>query len=85
MATLMLEGGADIRFIQAMLGHAELSTTQIYTQVAIRQLQAIHAATHPGAGLRVRGATPAREIDTDEEGADALLAALEREANEDDE
>ena len=42
MATLMLEGGADIRFIQAMLGHADLKTTQIYTHVAIRQLQEIH-------------------------------------------
>lgn len=49
MATLMLEGGADIRYIQAMLGHAELSTTQIYTQVSIRALQAVHSATHPGA------------------------------------
>lgn len=49
MATLMLEGGADIRYIQAMLGHAELSTTQIYTQVSIRALQAVHTATHPGA------------------------------------
>jgi integrase/recombinase XerD len=49
MATLMLEGGADIRYIQAMLGHAELSTTQIYTQVSIRALQAVHAATHPAA------------------------------------
>ena len=49
MATLMLEGGADIRFIQQMLGHADISTTQIYTHVSIRQLQAIHAATHPGA------------------------------------
>jgi integrase/recombinase XerD len=49
MATLMLDGGADIRFIQAMLGHADISTTQIYTHVSIRQLQAIHAATHPGA------------------------------------
>lgn len=51
MATLMLEGGADIRYIQAMLGHAELSTTQIYTQVSIRTLQAVHQATHPGADL----------------------------------
>jgi integrase/recombinase XerD len=38
MATLMLEGGADIRFIQAMLGHADLKTSHIYTHVAIRQL-----------------------------------------------
>jgi integrase/recombinase XerD len=43
----MLEGGADIRYIQAMLGHAELSTTQIYTQVSIRALQAVHAVTSP--------------------------------------
>ncbi len=49
LATLMLEGGADIRYIQAMLGHAELSTTQIYTQVSIRALQAVHTATFPGA------------------------------------
>lgn len=47
MATLMLEGGADTRFIQAMLGHADLKTTQIYTHVAVRQLQEIHRATHP--------------------------------------
>jgi integrase/recombinase XerD len=47
MATLMLENGADIRYIQQMLGHAELSTTQIYTQVSIRKLKEIHAATHP--------------------------------------
>jgi integrase/recombinase XerD len=47
MATLMLEGGADIRFIQAMLGHADLKTTQLYTHVAIRQLKEIHTATHP--------------------------------------
>jgi integrase/recombinase XerD len=52
MATLMLEGGADIRFIQQMLGHAKLETTQIYTQVSIRQLKEIHDATHPAARLR---------------------------------
>ncbi len=46
MATLMLEGGADIRFIQQMLGHSDISTTQIYTQVSIRQLKKIHEATH---------------------------------------
>jgi len=51
MATHMLENGADIRFIQAMLGHSDLSTTQIYTQVAIGKLQAIHASTHPTADL----------------------------------
>jgi integrase/recombinase XerD len=47
MATLMLENGADIRYIQQMLGHSDLKTTQIYTQVSIRQLKRIHAATHP--------------------------------------
>jgi integrase/recombinase XerD len=52
MATLMLEGGADIRFIQAMLGHANISTTQIYTQVSIRQLKQIHEATHPAKATR---------------------------------
>ena len=47
MATLMLDNGADIRYIQAMLGHVSISTTEIYTQVAIRRLQQIHSLTHP--------------------------------------
>jgi integrase/recombinase XerD len=51
MATLMLEGGADIRFIQQMLGHATLTSTQLYTHVSIPQLQAVHAATHPAARM----------------------------------
>ncbi len=55
MATLMLEGGADIRFVQEMLGHSKLETTQIYTQVSIHKLREIHAATHRGARLRPRG------------------------------
>lgn len=46
-ATLMLENGADIRFIQAMLWHAKLETTEIDTHVSIRQLKAIHESTHP--------------------------------------
>ena len=52
-ATHMLEGGADIRFIQALLGHRNLETTEIYTHVSIDKLKAIHAATHP-ARLRRR-------------------------------
>jgi len=51
MATLMLEGGADIRYIQAMLGHVRLDTTKIYTHVSIRMLKQIHTATHPAARL----------------------------------
>ncbi|MET0116007.1 MAG: site-specific tyrosine recombinase XerC [Sedimenticola sp.] len=47
MATLMLENGADIRFIQQMLGHSQLSTTEIYTHVAIHKLKEIHTLTHP--------------------------------------
>jgi len=47
MATLMLENGADIRYIQELLGHAKLETTQIYTRVSIEKLKEIHAATHP--------------------------------------
>lgn len=50
-ATLMLEGGADIRFIQALLGHELLSTTEIYTKVAIRKLQEVHKETHPSAKM----------------------------------
>lgn len=47
MATLMLEGGADVRHIQEILGHAELSTTALYTHLSIGQLQQVHRRTHP--------------------------------------
>lgn len=46
-ATLMLEGGADIRHIQELLGHKNLSTTQIYTRVSIERLKEVHKKTHP--------------------------------------
>jgi integrase/recombinase XerD len=57
VATLMLEHGADLRSIQQLLGHANLDTTQIYTQVSIRHLKAIHTATHPGAAPRSASST----------------------------
>jgi integrase/recombinase XerD len=60
MATLMLENGADIRYIQEMLGHSDLSTTQLYTQVSIRKLQAVHRLTHPTGVLNHRHGTEAR-------------------------
>jgi len=63
MATAMLEGGADIRFIAAMLGHSDLATTQIYTQVGIRQLQRVHEMTHPTAMLQPSKAKPRHEVE----------------------
>lgn len=84
MATLMLENGADIRFIQAMLGHAELSTTQIYTQVSIRQLKAIHTATHPGKPITASGQVPPAAEEEQACEHDLLLAALDSEAEEED-
>ncbi len=89
MATLMLEGGADIRYIQAMLGHAELSTTQIYAQVSIRALQAVHSATHPGA-TNTRHRSPnhpaldnqVRHVDDRDDDVEELLAVLETEREE---
>ncbi len=46
-ATHMLEGGADVRYIQELLGHSSLDSTAIYTQVSITELQAVHARCHP--------------------------------------
>jgi integrase/recombinase XerD len=46
-ATHMLENGADIRYIQQLLGHSKLDTTAIYTEVSIRALQEVHARCHP--------------------------------------
>lgn len=59
MATLMLENGADIRYIQAILGHATLETTQIYTQVSISKLKEIHTATHPAKDKANKESKPA--------------------------
>ena len=48
-ATHLLHGGADLRAVQAMLGHADLGTTEIYTRVAQDHVRAVHARSHPRA------------------------------------
>jgi len=80
MATLMHDNGADIRYIQEILGHVKLETTQIYTHVSIRTLQQVHAATHPAAML-TRPESAASS--SPKPGGEDLLAALHAEAEED--
>jgi integrase/recombinase XerD len=82
MATHMLDNGADIRFIQAMLGHADISTTQIYTHVAIDKLREIHDATHPAKMTREDAKTDAVEHETSDT-TRALLDSLAAEVDED--
>jgi integrase/recombinase XerD len=71
-ATHMLENGADIRFIQSLLGHAKLDTTQIYTLVSLAKLKEVHNATHP-ARLR-RKPEASQDVNTWPLGADHALA-----------
>ncbi|HEX5430417.1 MAG TPA: site-specific tyrosine recombinase XerC [Bryobacteraceae bacterium] len=83
VATLMLENGADVRVIQEMLGHAKLTTTELYTRVSINLLKQVYSATHPAAHLHRSGtqAAAARDVEAGTE----LLATLAAEAEEDNE
>ena len=57
-ATHLLQQGADIRYIQQLLGHRHLRTTQFYTRVSPKEVKATHSQTHPGRQLRVPDVIP---------------------------
>ena len=86
-ATHMLENGADIRFIQSLLGHAKLDTTQIYTLVSLAKLKEVHNATHPARLKRAQDANTAppgaERKSADAKGAATFLAALQGERGDD--
>ena len=89
MATLMLENGADIRYLQHLLGHAQLSTTEIYTHVAIAKLKEVHTLTHPAklpAEVQAKLLTARREQDSHRLSAPTareVFSALAQEAMDD--
>ena len=82
MATLMLENGADIRYIQQILGHALLSTTQVYTRVALGKLLQVHAATHPAEFGRTAQSLKQAEGKAQQRQAEGLLLDLDEDEAE---
>ena len=73
-ATLLHQNGADIRYIQQLLGHASLETTQIYTRVSIQDLKRVHERCHPAAHLERPPAAASPLLEKPAESAPATTA-----------
>jgi integrase/recombinase XerD len=84
MATLMLEGGADVRLIQEILGHASLETRRCTRACRSEHLSAVHAATHPAErGPGVASTTAAsRSGATNGREAEHMLSSLAAEVRD---
>jgi integrase/recombinase XerD len=63
MATALVNNDADVRHVQEMLGHESLSSTQVYTHIAIRRLKEVHDRAHPGARIQRRAAPDVQRVD----------------------